>query len=151
MSLCQCGCARMSRTSAGRVLCRPFTFLFARLLLHFPLSSPVKTTCRLQVELSKDRYSEGSVSHVNIVLASASLTDLGTKDSRWRSLVSPSQNPVLPRQEVRISIEQVLYYSRAPSTCSIHRACVVYAESMPGARYLFYRARQRFRVLLYAS
>ncbi|CAM9181313.1 unnamed protein product, partial [Ectocarpus fasciculatus] len=57
-------------------------------------------------EIFKYQHSEGSVSNYSIALGSASLTDLGTKHSRWRSLVCPSLDATLPPQEVRLDIEQ---------------------------------------------
>lgn len=60
-----------------------------------------------QVEIVKYQHPEGSVSKYSIALSSASLTDLGTRDSRWRSLVSPSLNPGLPAQQVLLDILQV--------------------------------------------
>ncbi|CAM9729590.1 unnamed protein product [Ectocarpus sp. 6 AP-2014] len=57
-------------------------------------------------EIFKCHHSEGSVSNYSIALGSASLTDLGTKHSRWRSLVCPSLDSTLPPQEVRLDIVQ---------------------------------------------
>ncbi|CAN0549958.1 unnamed protein product, partial [Ectocarpus sp. 12 AP-2014] len=57
-------------------------------------------------EIFKYHHSDGSVSNYSIALGSASLTDLGTKHSRWRSLVCPSLDSTLPPQEVRLDIVQ---------------------------------------------
>lgn len=72
----------------------------------------------------KFQHAEGSVSKYSVALRSASLTDLGTKDSIWRPLVSPRLNPSLPAQEVRLDIAQVCKMKRGVCVLNEKEACM---------------------------
>lgn len=74
-------------------------------------SSRISTPLTRKVEIVKYQHPEGSVSNYSLALSSASLTDLGTRDSTWRSLVSPSLNSGLPDQRVGLDIVQVRLFA----------------------------------------